>query len=232
MSEIASANAPREDLEEAKNTLHYLLGDDKTDTDDIVRRFSETSHMYDKVVDAVSYSSPMQTAKVTAELFPGNREHIYILDAAAGTGLCAERLFSHGFRKIDALEPSAKMLEQAKTKGLYCQYYLKGLGENTLDIANDTYDAVTICALSTVVLKKLPIKAFEELIRITKPGGYIINTAYSRLFSDDGDAEAVVFRENTKTLVSQGKWKQVELTLFHQTFFDSDGAVSVHKVLK
>ncbi|XP_048240556.1 methyltransferase-like protein 27 [Haliotis rufescens] len=234
MCEKATATTTRKeiDFKEAKNILHYLCGDDETSTDDIIDRFSQISPKYDKILEAVSYDSPMQTAQTTAELFPGNREHIYILDAAAGTGLCAEKLFSYGFRKMDALEPSSKMLEEAKTKGLYRRYFINGLGENTLGIDDETYDAVTICAMSTVVMKKLPMKAFEELIRIIKPGGYIINTAFYCLFPEDGDDHARLYRANVKTLECHGRLKQVELRRFPQIGFDADGAVSVHKVLK
>ncbi|XP_048240257.1 methyltransferase-like protein 27 [Haliotis rufescens] len=234
-----------EDREEAYRIVQYLMGDDDTSREDIIDRFSQHSHHYDKVLEEANFRSPSLTALKTAELFPSDRKNIYILDVAAGTGLCADKLYSNGFLKMDALEPSHKMLDEARKKGRYGRYFTDVLGVNALNIQTDIYDVVTMSALSTVVLKKMPLNAFEELIRIVKPGkystttsvchilgGYIINSTLYNLFPDDGDVRAVTFRENMKTLEFQGKWKQVELAVYPEAIFEEKGAISVHKVLK
>ncbi|XP_046346908.1 methyltransferase-like protein 27 [Haliotis rufescens] len=231
MSEKFAANTTQKERGEAEKAFDYLIGDDSTAPSVIIDRFSENSHQYEKVLLTMNFSGHVQSAQSAAEWFPSNREDVYVLDVAAGTGLCADKLYSHGFRKIDALEPSVQMLQEAKKKGIYGRYFNVMLGENNVDIKSDTYDAVTISGLSVMVMKRLPRKAFEELIRIVKPGGYIINTVYHKLFSDDGDAEAVIFRDNMKTLESQGKWKQVELRRFKGYVSGDDGAVFVTKVL-
>ncbi|XP_067660152.1 methyltransferase-like protein 27 [Haliotis asinina] len=221
----------QKDSEEAVSTAYYLMGDEETSRDEIIDRFSQNSQRYDKIMEAVNHMSPTLTAQTTAELFPSNRKDVYILDVAAGTGLCAEKLYSHGFQKMDALEPSNRMLDEAMKKGLYGRYFIEALGESALNIANDTYDAVTISAMSSMVLIKLPKEAFEELIRIVKPGGFVINTAFSNVLSDGGDANAVLLRENMKTLEDQGKWKHVELKHFPHVVLGNNMSVSVHKVL-
>ncbi|XP_071096668.1 methyltransferase-like protein 27 [Haliotis cracherodii] len=233
MSESSKLNASmtQEEREEAKAMTDYLIGDEETSREDIIGRFSQNSQQYEKAMKGINFKCPMQTAQTAAELFPGERKDVYVLDVAAGTGLCADELYHHGFRTMDALDPSSKMLEEAKKKGLYGRYFIEVLGENAIDIENDTYDAVTISGLSLMVLKKMPLKAMEELIRIVKPGGYIINTAFYNLFPDDGDVKAVIFRENMKTLESQGKWKQVELRRFPEVILGNEVAVSIHKVL-
>lgn len=73
---------------------------------------------------------------------------------------------------------------------------------------------------------------FPTLVSDFLSGGYIINTAFYRLFPEDGDDHARLFRANVKTLECHGRLKQVELRRFPQIGFDEDGAVSVHKVLK
>ncbi|XP_071097601.1 methyltransferase-like protein 27 isoform X2 [Haliotis cracherodii] len=231
MNETSSARISQKEWEKAKTMFDYFVGDEKTSRDEIIDRFSQNSQQYEKIMEAVNYTSPMHTAQATAELFPSNREDVFILDVAAGTGLCGEKLYYHGFRKMDALEPSTRMLDEARKKGLYSRYFIEALGENALDIANETYDAVTISAMSSMVLIKLPLEAFGELIRIVKPDGYIINTAFYDLFSDNGDDKAVSLRENMKTLEYQGKWKQMELKRFPEAAVGSDVGVSVHKVL-
>ncbi|XP_067660151.1 methyltransferase-like protein 27 [Haliotis asinina] len=214
----------QKEREQALEMISYLIGDEETSRDEIIDRFSQNSQRYDKVMETVNFMGPLITAQTTAELFLSNRKNVYILDVAAGTGLCAEKLYSHGFRKMDALDPSSRMLDEARRKGLYGRYFTEALRENALNIANDTYDAVTISAMSSMVLIKLPIEAFEELIRIVKPGGYIINTFMHSLLS------AVLLRENMKTLEDQGKWKQIELKHFQRPGNGND-VVSVHKVL-
>ncbi|XP_071096667.1 methyltransferase-like protein 27 [Haliotis cracherodii] len=231
MSESSPASMTQKEREEAKAMVDYLIGDEETSREDIIGRFSQSSQQYEKIMEVMNFTCPMKTAQTTADLFLGKRKDVYILDVAAGTGLCADQLYHHGFRKMDALDPSRKMLDEARKKGLYGRYFIQVLGENTTDIENDTYDAVTISVMSTMVLKKLPLKAMKELIRIVKPGGYIINTAFYNLFPDDGDVKAVVFRENMKTLESQGKWKQVELRRFPEVVPGNEVAVSIHKVL-
>ncbi|XP_071084631.1 methyltransferase-like protein 27 [Haliotis cracherodii] len=234
MSGKFAANTTQKERVEAEKAFDYLIGDDSTAPSVIIDRFSQNSHQYEKVLGTMNFSGHVQSAQSAAEWFPSNREDVYVLDVAAGTGLCADKVsILHCFnsRKIDALEPSVQMLEEAKKKGIYGRYFNVMLGENNVDIKSDTYDAVTISGLSVMVMKRLPRKAFEELIRIVKPGGYIINTVYNKLFSDDGDAEAVIFRDNMKTLESQGKWKQVELRRFKGYVCGDDGAVLVTKVL-
>ncbi|XP_071084643.1 methyltransferase-like protein 27 [Haliotis cracherodii] len=240
MDEKFSADIPLEERDEVEKVFHYLIGDDGTGTEDIIDRFSKNSHQYEKVLGGVNFTGPVQTAQSAAEFYPNNREDVYILDVAAGTGQCAEKLHSHGFRRIDALEPSSEMVERAKKKDLYGRYFNVMLGGNALDIEGDTYDAVTISGLSFMVMKKMPQNAFEELIRIVKPGkynlfnthcGYIINTSFYKIFPEDGDAVAAIYRRNVKALESEGKWKQVQLRHFKGYLFGDDGGVAVHQVL-
>lgn len=62
---------------------------------------------------------------------------------------------------MDALDPSSKMLEEARKKGLYGRYFIEVLGENTIDIENGTWWEWSVCdseALS--VLWYVPKKVF------------------------------------------------------------------------
>ncbi|XP_048254886.1 methyltransferase-like protein 27 isoform X1 [Haliotis rufescens] len=224
-----STDTPQE--QDANALVTFLQGSNNSTPEAIVNGFSKYSQDYEKVFKAVNFNGYVETARTAAELFPSNREDVNILDVAAGTGLCAGELYTHGFRKLDALDPSMGMLDEARKKALYNQYFNVSMGENTLDIESDTYDAVTISGMSTVILKQLPIKAFEELIRIVKPGGYIVNTANIKLFPEDGDEHAKIFRSNMKTLTIQGKWEQFQFRRFKEYVEGEDGVVSTHRVL-
>ncbi|XP_046375180.2 methyltransferase-like protein 27 [Haliotis rufescens] len=217
--------------QDANSIVTFLYGRNDSTSEAIVGGFSKYSQVYERVFKAVNFNGYVETARTAAELFPSNREDVNILDVAAGTGLCAGELYTHGFRKLDALDPSMGMLDEARKKALYNQYFNVAIGEHTLDIESDTYDAVTISGMSTVIMKQLPIKAFEELIRIVKTGGYIINATYYKVFPEDGDEHTQMFRSNMKTLTTQGKWEQFQFRRFKEYVQGEDGAVSTHTVL-
>ena len=54
-----------------------------------------------------------------------------ILDIGAGTGICGESLRSFGFTNLDALEPANDMLEAARSKSIYNNYFNEGISENS-----------------------------------------------------------------------------------------------------
>ncbi|XP_067652688.1 methyltransferase-like protein 27 [Haliotis asinina] len=230
MSDGYSPDATEEQKAVAQDLLDKIVDKNVKDTV-IYSRYSETSDRYDMAMVVCNYNGPKETAAVVAEYFQRNREDVRLLDVAAGTGLCAVELRKYGFLKMDALDASPGMLEEAKAKGLYDQYITDILGENTLDISTDTYDAVVMCGFSTEILQRLPMTAFEELIRIVKPGGYFINTGRKTMYThDDGKAEQL--KRQLKTLEANGKWKRVKMKHFKNYLKGADGAVSVHMICK
>ncbi|XP_046585246.1 methyltransferase-like protein 27 isoform X2 [Haliotis rubra] len=231
MSDGYSPDATEEQKVVAKDVLNKIADKNVQDTV-IYGRYTDTSDRYDMAMDVCNYNGPKETAAVVAECFTRNRENVHLLDVAAGTGLCAVELRKHGFLKMDALDASPGMLEEAKRKGLYDQYIIDILGEKTLDISTDTYDAVVMCGFSIEILQRLPITAFEELIRIVKPGGYFINTGWMMMYTDGGEVKAEQLRRQLKTLEENGKWKFVQLKHFKNYIKGFDGAVSVHMICK
>ncbi|XP_046341470.2 methyltransferase-like protein 27 [Haliotis rufescens] len=228
MSEEHSPDGTGEEKVDAQAVFEKISDKNEEDTC-IYARYSETSEQYDMTVVVHNYNGPRETAAIAAECFTTNRDNVYILDVAAGTGLCAVELRKHGFLKMDAMDASPGMLDRAKEKGLYDRYTVGILGENTLDTLTDTYDAIVMCGFSIEIMQRLPIIAFEELIRIVKKGGYIINTGWATMFSDD-DAKSEDLRRKFKILEEQGKWKLVQLKRFHNYFKGYDGTVSVHMI--
>lgn len=49
MDEKFSADIPLEERDEVEKVFHYLIGDDGTGPEDIIDRFSQNSHQYEKV---------------------------------------------------------------------------------------------------------------------------------------------------------------------------------------
>ncbi|XP_048254885.1 uncharacterized protein LOC124148250 isoform X3 [Haliotis rufescens] len=169
MTTVYSSKYNEDDKAEALDILEQIT-DKKVDRKVVFDRYTQISHQYEKAMVVINYNGPRETAATVAQLFPSNRNNVCMLDVAAGTGLCAIELNNYNFLELDALDASEGMLLEAKKKKLYGRYIIDVLGENALDINDDTYDAVIICGLSTDIMRRLPIQAFETLIRIVKKG--------------------------------------------------------------
>ena len=126
-----------------------------------------------------------------------------ILDAGAGTGLVGECLVKAGFENLVAMDLSKGMLEEAKGKKLYREFHQMALG-GTLGFATDEFDAVISVGVFT--LGHAPASAFEELVRVTKPGGHIVFSLRTDVYETDGFKEQQTGMENT------GVWQLAEMT--------------------
>ena len=123
-----------------------------------------------------------------------------ILDAGAGTGQMGQFLLKAGYQNLVAMDLSKGMLEVARKKNIYRERHQMILGES-LDFATDSFDAVVSCAVFSV--GHAPASAFDELVRITKPGGYLAISINLAVYEDKG------FRTKQEALESAGKWKHV-----------------------
>jgi len=124
-----------------------------------------------------------------------------ILDAGAGTGLVGELLDRQGYNNLVAMDLSAGMLDEARKKSAYREFHQMVMGE-PLDYASDSFDAIISVGVLTV--GHAPASSFDELIRITRPGGYIVFSLRPDVYRDSG------FKEKQDNLESAGKWKLVE----------------------
>lgn len=125
-----------------------------------------------------------------------------ILDAGSGTGLMGAALKKAGYTQIEALDISKEMLEYSSAKNLYQAYHLGVLGE-PLELKTNTYDAVV--SVGAFGPTHAPPHSFEELIRIIKPGGYLLFTMRENEIPQGGD-----FRIEMKRLTKQASWTLVE----------------------
>jgi SAM-dependent methyltransferase len=124
-----------------------------------------------------------------------------ILDAAAGTGIVGKMLTEQGYKDLVAMDLSEGMLEEARRKNVYRELHRMVMGE-PLDFATDSFDA-TIC-VGAFTPGHAPPSSFDELIRITRYGGYIVFTLNTETYENSG------FKEKLITLESKGMWKLVK----------------------
>jgi SAM-dependent methyltransferase len=126
-----------------------------------------------------------------------------ILDAGCGTGVIGRALEVLGYRNLVGLDLSPGMLEQARQLGAYRQLHCAALG-SPLDFADGELDAVVSTGVFTA--GHAPAVAFDELVRIMKPGGVLISTFGTVVWERDGFAAK--FAELTK----RGLVSEVEVT--------------------
>ena len=125
-----------------------------------------------------------------------------ILDAGAGTGLVGMMLAEAGFHRLTAIDISPGMLEEARSKGVYRELHRMVLGEE-LDFSDDSFDAVV--SIGVLTLGHAPARSLDEIVRVTKPGGFVIFTLRPDLYENAG------FREVREELENAGRWELVNM---------------------
>jgi len=109
-----------------------------------------------------------------------------ILDVGAGTGLVGEFLYSTGNKKIIGLDISSEMLKQAKLKGCYSSL-MKVDVTKKIPLKNNSIGAVV--SAGTFTHGHVGPDTFDELLRITKPGGLFVLSINLKVFIKGGFEE-------------------------------------------
>ena len=173
---------------------------ESTNNQELEERYDQWATEYDNDLDQVfAWNAPQNGANALAKLVPPGAA---ILDAGAGTGLVGKCLADVGFTNMAAMDMSQGMLDEAKRKNAYSSFHQMTLGE-TLGFETGQFDAVVSVGVFT--LGHAPVEGFDELVRVTKPGGYVVFSLRTDMV-DDG------FQEYFKKMEEAGKWKLVEAT--------------------
>ena len=106
-----------------------------------------------------------------------------ILDVGAGTGLVGEFLYRTGNKKIIGIDISPEMLEQAKLKGCYSSLIEADITKK-IPLKNNSIGAVV--SAGTFTHGHVGADSFDELLRITKPGGLFVISINSKVFNNGG----------------------------------------------
>lgn len=166
---------------------------------ELLERYDQWAKDYDADLELEhEYRGPQLTAKFFVRYVP---KEARILDAGAGTGLMGEVLLKRGYSDLVAMDLSQGMLDEAHKKNVYQELHQMVMGE-PLDFATDSFDAVVSVGVFTAA--HAPASSFDELVRITRRGGYTIFTLSTEAYENSE------FKEKLMTLESEGKWKFVE----------------------
>jgi len=125
-----------------------------------------------------------------------------ILDAGCGTGLVGEVLKHMGYKNLEAMDYSPDMINEAEKKSVYTNLFQADLNTH-LEVPSNAYDAI-IC-VGTFTYAHVGPRAFEELVRITRPGGYICFTIR------DGAYEEYGYRAKMLELEADSQWELQEM---------------------
>ena len=109
-----------------------------------------------------------------------------ILDVGAGTGLVGELLYRTGNKKIIGIDISPEMLEQAKSKECYSSL-MEADVTRKIPLKSNSVGAVV--SAGTFTHGHVGPDAFDELLRITKPGGLFVLSINSKVFVKGGFQE-------------------------------------------
>ena len=172
-----------------------------TNNEELAERYDQWAGEYDDDLEnTFVWLAPRRGAEALAEYAATDAR---ILDAGAGTGLVGVELQRMGYGDICAMDLSQGMLDEAQAKGCYNDFRRMALGE-PLDFDSDAYDAVISIGVFTP--GHAPPNSFDELCRVTRPGGHIV-------FSLRPDAHRELgFKEQQDKMAADGVWSLVSVS--------------------
>lgn len=177
---------------------------DAKNPQEIADIYSQWAKTYDDDLNEDSdYVAPLWCLKLLEKYVLS--KDVRLLDAGSGTGLFGQLLQQRGYHNIVGIDVSEGMLKEARKKNVYAEVHQKILGK-PLGFPTDFFDATI--SVGVFSPGQGPSSAFEEMIRITKPGGYILFTIQPKFYenSDFG------YKPKQLAFETAGKWLLEEKT--------------------
>jgi predicted TPR repeat methyltransferase len=177
-------------------------------SEDLAQAYRKWAGLYDRdTLKVMGYVGP-QTAAAMLDTYLDSK-NCRVLDAGCGTGLVGEFLSGLGYENIDAMDYSRDMLGEAEKKSVYNRLFQEDMNKN-LNIPDDAYDA-TIC-VGTFTYAHVGPQAFDELVRVTRPGGYICFTIRDGAYQEYNYREKMLEMEAGSQWELQALWEKDYLT--------------------
>ena len=161
--------------------------------EDSINLYKKWAQTYDEDFALYSnYLSPMQISSFFNK--HARNTDTPILDVGAGTGLVGECLYKTGNKKIIGIDISPEMLKQAKLKECYYSLVEADVTKK-IPLKNNSIGAVV--SSGTFTHGHVGPESFDELLRITKPGGLFVLSVNSKVFIKGGFQEKFLKIKNT-----------------------------------
>ena len=185
-------------VDDERNPVQWVYA--ASNNRELEERYDQWAKRYDDDLDRdFGWLGPAIALEACKQYLPTDAR---ILDAGAGTGLVGKMLAEAGFHRLTAIDMSPGMLEEARSKGVYRDLRRMVLGQE-LDFPDDSFDAVV--SIGVLTLGHAPARSLDEIVRVTKPGGFVIFTLRPDLYENAG------FREVREELETAGRWELVKL---------------------
>ena len=177
----------------SKNKLGYDEAYSLKSPEDSIKLYKKWAQTYDQNFALNSnYLSPIKISSFFNKY--AKNTDTPILDVGAGTGLVGECLYKTGNKKIIGIDISQEMLEQAKLKCCYSSLVEADVTK-VLPFNSNSFGAVV--SAGTFTHGHVGPSAFDELLRITKPGGLFVLSINTKVFIKDGFREKFMQIKNS-----------------------------------
>lgn len=153
---------------------------------------------YERDLCAMGYRLPAIAAGAIARFVAPDTGPI--LDAGCGGGIQAEALALLGYGPLIGLDLSGGMLEIARSKGICAELHQGALGTQ-LDLPDNSMGAV-LC-IGTITPNHAPPDSFEGLIRVARPGAFIVFSLR------DDPAQDPAYPDKVAILTEEGAWRAI-----------------------
>lgn len=139
--------------------------------------------------------------------------HPRLVDFGCGTGAAGVVLHAAGWRDLTGCDLSTGMLAQAEARGVYSRLHKARLPESGLDAG--AFDAIHAAAMFAP--GQAPPAAFDEFVRVLRPGGLACISMRCRYHDEESPAHA----EKLRALEASGQWRRVAVTT--EPYLPTDG---------
>lgn len=168
---------------------------------ELEERYDAWATDYEQDVLSYGYIVPAVTSGMFSRYVkPGEGK---VLDAAAGTGMMGDILAPLGYEDLTAIDLSQNMLRIARQKGVYTELRQMELGKR-LDFPDNSFGATVATGVFTE--GHAPPESFEELVRVTTPGGYVVFSVRADMYLEAG------YKEKQESLENESRWTLIEVT--------------------
>jgi SAM-dependent methyltransferase len=147
----------------------------------LAQTYDDWAATYDADMQAIGYVHPAIITGLVARHVPNLNASI--LDAGVGTGTIGQLLNIMGYTNLIGIDMSDGMLAKAASRKVYADLRNQVLGE-PLSFATASIDCIV--STGTFTTGHAPAAAFDELVRITKPGGIFIFTVGTTVWHEAG----------------------------------------------
>jgi SAM-dependent methyltransferase len=177
--EKVSTNRPKHSAATADRWLDRVYH--ASDPAALAKTYDAWAASYDADMLTIGYANTAVAAALVARHVP--ERDAPILEAGVGTGALGEILSIIGYRRLFGMDMSDGMLARARARNVYIELRNRVLGE-ALDFDDGSFAAIVSFGVFTQ--GHAPPAAFDELVRITRPGGHLIFTISTAAWKDHG----------------------------------------------